>query len=452
MRARLFLSYAAVVLLAVLAMAGTLGGMAFLDRQQRAFEGLLVQAREATSLLSLMEQGRLDMEDYRQWVEVLGARGMLFWHTGAEGLLYDAGGAAVGPVDMAILADLPSGGKVVTSGFERYFSVPMATAIVPHQEGATFLHRSMDALERGDLMVVWRQAALGALAGMAVGLLGCYILSRRYAARLEELARQAQAAARQGALMESMQQSEEGRRIATAVNALSTRAADVDAIRRAFVANVSHELRSPLTNIQGYLQAVVDGAAPPEEAEEYLAVALEETRRLSRLIQEIRSLSRVESDEAIEMEPFDVLELIRRSLAAYSGRLEENGIRVELEFRKDRCWAVGNPPLIRQVVDNLIDNAIKFTGQGGRLAIRVAEGSGRLFVTIADDGAGIAEADRPFVFDRFYKADQAHSGGGSGLGLAIVKSILDRHGQAIRLSSVEGKGTAMTFTLKSGEG
>ncbi len=159
----------------------------------------------------------------------------------------------------------------------------------------------------------------------------------------------------------------------------------------------------------------------------------------------------MESDaEAVEMGVFDVNEVIRRSLAAFEGRIEEGNIRPVPEFRNDPCLAYGNADLIRQVIDNLIDNAIKYVGPGGRVAVRTNSTHERVFVSVADDGPGIPQADIPFLFERFYKVDKAHSGGGSGLGLAIAKSILDRHGQAIRVSSREGRGTAVSFTLDPG--
>jgi signal transduction histidine kinase len=217
--------------------------------------------------------------------------------------------------------------------------------------------------------------------------------------------------------------------------------------RRNFVASVSHELRSPLTCIQGYVQGIRDGTIPERDRDRYLDVVLSEAQRLTKLVSELLDLSRFESGKfPMHFESFDINELIAVEMLKFEGRIEEKHILVEINFREERLIVRADRERIRQVVTNLIDNAVKFLADRGELTVVTQQIDGKCYVTVKDNGPGISAEDLPFIFERFYKADKAHTSGlGTGLGLAIVRRILEQHGQTIRASS--GGGATFTFTL-----
>lgn len=204
-----------------------------------------------------------------------------------------------------------------------------------------------------------------------------------------------------------------------------------------------------MTCIQGYIQGMQDGTIPPEEQGKYMDVVLSETKRLTKLVAELLDLSRFESGKfPLNRKAFDVNELIACALIKYEKQIEDKGISVEVAFRDNQCMVYADSDRINQVVTNLIDNAVKFLSQGGQLNIKTHSVDDLCYVTIQDTGIGIAPDDLPFIFDRFYKADKAHtSGKGTGLGLSIVKKILEQHGQTIQVTSTLGKGTSFVFTL-----
>ena len=239
-------------------------------------------------------------------------------------------------------------------------------------------------------------------------------------------------------------------RLAEALNRMAAELDQLEQTRRGFVANVSHELRSPLTSIQGFINGILDGTVPEAEREHYLEIVLDETKRMSKLITTLLDLSHMDSGQT-EIKPtrFDINEMIVRVLFRQETRVNDRGMDVEIDFEDEQGFVLADADRIEQVVVNLIDNAIKYGRDGGKITLSTKRENGHIRVTVADDGQGIPAEDLPHVFDRFYKADKAHTKGlGTGLGLSIVKSIIDQHGQTIDVSSEEGNGTTFSFTLE----
>lgn len=236
------------------------------------------------------------------------------------------------------------------------------------------------------------------------------------------------------------------------INQMAQALNELEDSRRSFVANVSHELRSPLTSMRGYVQGMLDGTIPREETDRYLGVVMEETQRLTTLVNDLLDLSRIESGKfPMEKASYDLTEQIRRVIISFGARIDEKEITVEPEFPDGPVWVNADRNRISQVISNLVDNAIKFLpGSGGVLRIAVSEEGDRVLIRVGNNGEPIPEQDQAHVFDRFYKADKAHtSGKGTGLGLAIVKSILDQHGETIRVIS-DADWTEFSFTLEKG--
>ena len=245
--------------------------------------------------------------------------------------------------------------------------------------------------------------------------------------------------------------SSETQELAAAFNLMATQLSALEQTRRDFVANVSHELRSPMTSMQGFLQGMLDGTIPLSEQKEYMQIVLDETRRLSKLVASLLNLSRLENGETpLAMSHFDVHETLRRVIIANMTQLDDKRMELSLSFEDEPLYVHADQDQIEQVLINLISNAIKYTPEGGHIRIDTAEKEKLVSVTIRDNGQGILPEDAPYVFDRFYKADKAHTvGKGTGLGLAICKRIMDRHRQSIRLLPTD-TGAAFEFTLESG--
>lgn len=239
------------------------------------------------------------------------------------------------------------------------------------------------------------------------------------------------------------------RELSGAFNTMTKKLQGVEEGRREFVANVSHELRSPITSIRGFAEGMADDVIPEEERPKYLRLVADESRRLSGLIDDLLALSRLEREDAKpEMTVFDVNEMLRRAVIRRMNDLEDKKIDVSCEFEEDSCMVRADSDRIEQVVINLLDNAIKFTPEGGKISLESAVKDGLAEITVRDSGTGIAPEDRDKIFDRFFTADRAHTAGkGTGLGLSICKRIMEMHGQSIRLLDTE-EGAAFRFTLE----
>lgn len=197
---------------------------------------------------------------------------------------------------------------------------------------------------------------------------------------------------------------------------------------------------------------MLDGTIAPEEHEKYLQVVVDETHRLSKLIAGLLNLSRMENEEtSLAYSDFDVNETARRVIISRINPIDEKQLEVNADFEIDPCFVHADADQIEQVIINLLDNAIKFTPQGGTITLTTRENGQQVLLQVKDNGEGVLPDNVPHIFDRFYKADKAHTvGKGTGLGLAICRRIMEKHGQTIRLVSGEG-GAEFEITLAKGK-
>ena len=221
--------------------------------------------------------------------------------------------------------------------------------------------------------------------------------------------------------------------------------------RQEFVANVSHELKTPMTTIGGYVDGILDGTIPPESQRKYLALVSDEVKRLSRLVRSMLDVSRLQDQGGIPLEKmgrFDVAECLGQVLITFEQKINDKGLEVEVNFPEYPVYARGELDAITQVVYNLIDNAVKFAPQGGQLSLALQESGQKVYVSVANTGQTIPPEELPLVFDRFHKIDKSRSLNRDswGLGLYIVKTIIGSHGEDISVTSRDGK-TQFTFTL-----
>jgi two-component system phosphate regulon sensor histidine kinase PhoR len=226
-----------------------------------------------------------------------------------------------------------------------------------------------------------------------------------------------------------------------------------DQIRRDFVANVSHELRTPLTAVRGYVEALTDGVAEPEQARRFLATIARHTARMERLVRDLLRLARLDAgQELLERVPCRLDALFTAVETDLVDAIEERGLSVVHEIAPDAAVVEGDPAKLHDALRNLLENAINYSPEGGRITLHTRRGDGRVLITIADQGPGIPETDLTRVFERFYRVDKARSRGsadpgGTGLGLAIVKHLVELHGGSVEAANAPGGGAVLTITL-----
>ena len=218
-----------------------------------------------------------------------------------------------------------------------------------------------------------------------------------------------------------------------------------------FLANISHDFRSPLTSIRGYLTAIQDGTIPPELQGKYIDVVLGETERLRNLANDVLDMTLLESGVTLSKSIFDVNHLIRRITPTYEGRMEEKDLTFELTFEDVDQNVYADEKRIEQVLHNLIDNAIKFSNNGSHVDIATHLRNDRVFVSVSDHGIGIPKDEIGKIWNRFYKSDASRGKDkkGTGLGLAIVREIIQAHGESIDVVSTPDVGTEFIFTLQA---
>ena len=232
--------------------------------------------------------------------------------------------------------------------------------------------------------------------------------------------------------------------------------ASVDALRRELIANVSHDLRTPLSSIQGYVETVIlkNGLLTPDERSRHLHTILESTVKLSTLVEELFELSKLDARQSLPAEEsFSLAELVQDVAQGLQPQAEKKNIRVDTEFERDLPFVRADIGMIERVLRNLIENAVKFTPEKGHVIVGISRAGTRLKVQVADSGCGIPEGERPDIFDRYYRSSRNRaSTDGAGLGLAIVKKILLLHGEEITAGGDEHRGAVFTFMLPVDQG
>lgn len=222
--------------------------------------------------------------------------------------------------------------------------------------------------------------------------------------------------------------------------------------QRDFIANISHDLRSPLTSMQGFLTAMLDGTIPPEKQEKYMKIVLVETERLSRMTQGIVELSRAQSSAILlDESDFDINELIRWNIEMLEPQLAEKNVHIHAIYEDERTMVHGDRDKISRVLQNLLGNAAKFSPENGIIEVETTlMDKKKVLISVKDEGPGINEEDQKYVFDRFFKTDTTRNKDkvGSGIGLAIVREFLQAHGETITVKSEEGKGATFAFSMK----
>lgn len=296
------------------------------------------------------------------------------------------------------------------------------------------------------------QIALVATLGvLALTFIALYIMTARLVKPLREMAKATRSFA-QGDFSYRLKVSgkDETAELALALNSMATSLSSVEDMRRSFIANVSHELRTPMTTIAGFIDGILDGTIPANKREYYLRIVTDEVKRLSRLVKSMLALSRIDNgDMKLNMTDFELTALIGQTLLSFEKRIEDKHICVDGLEDVSPLTVHGDFDLLGQVLYNLMDNAVKFTNDGGTITLTVMQVDGRTVFAIRNTGDGIPSEEMPRIFERFYKSDRSRGldKNGVGLGLYIVQTVIALHGGEVRVRSTAGEYTEFLFWL-----
>jgi signal transduction histidine kinase len=281
-----------------------------------------------------------------------------------------------------------------------------------------------------------------------------YILSKRITNPLKQMTQAARRISSGDWSRLSSNGNDEVAVLAESFNHMIVTLENLEKMRRDFVANISHELRTPMTSINGFIEGILDGTIPQEKQRDYLNIVKDEVKRLQRLVTDMLDIARMEAgDLKVNIGIFDICETVRLSVINLQKIFEEKNINFRASFEQESMAVKGDCDAIQRVIINLLHNAAKFTPEGGDISVSIRNIKGKAEITISDSGEGISKEDLPYIFDRFHKADKSRSKDRSsvGLGLYIVRNILRAHHEDIHVESEVGKGTTFIFSLPTGE-
>jgi two-component system, OmpR family, phosphate regulon sensor histidine kinase PhoR len=223
-----------------------------------------------------------------------------------------------------------------------------------------------------------------------------------------------------------------------------------DRVRRDFVANVSHELRTPLTAVRGYVEALMEEPTNPQQRKKFLEVIDRHTGRMERLVRDLLRLARLDAQQEIaELNTVDVASLFRSASADLSERIEKQNIHVDVRVESDAAVIEADPTKMHDALRNLIENAVNYSAEGGRIELAARVEDGKVLLSVGDDGPGVPEADLGRVFERFYRVDKSRTRdpGGTGLGLSIVRHLIELHGGRVHAENRKEGGAVFTIAL-----
>ena len=475
---KLFLIVLAIVLVVVLIGAGFSTYTIRNNMIESRMDHLLLQAREIAHLVSQETDAKvnkyLDVESsfsqYLQW-----KANSVFQDYNAYILIIDRNGRLLDNINKVLLQspdtisdltvnDIQDARREVLSGNEVITKIvneadgTVFTVAVPITEddsilGAVFIHTGAQIIETEyrDIVI---QIILGFLIAILLALIFAVFFARIIAKPLTTMTKAAETMS-QGdfSIRTDASGFYEVDNLAQSFNLMANKLNTIEENRREFVGNVSHELRSPITSIHGYVDGMMDGTIPIDDYPKYLKIVSDETVRMKSLISDLLELSRMEDGVAtLDKQDYDLHESIRRVLIGLMNDIDKKAINLHLEFTDEPCYVHADQSRIEQVIVNIVGNAIKFLHNGGNLTIRTAIVHDIVTVSVLNDGTPILPDDQPHVFERFYKSDKAHTVGkdsGTGLGLSICKRIIEMHGHSIRLIPMQ-QGAAFEFTLQKG--
>ncbi|MBR4284384.1 MAG: HAMP domain-containing histidine kinase [Anaerotignum sp.] len=351
-------------------------------------------------------------------------------------------------------------GEIVSRQMKKgeVFETPMLVVGYPVSEGylaGIFMCRPLPEIE-ASLMEMYQMSVLSLFFVSVLGLIVSYLTVKHVAWPLVVMNRAAKVIANGNFEQRvTVRSNDELGELAESFNHMAESLQAHEKVQKDFIANISHDLRSPLTSMQGFLTAMLDGTIPAEKQEKYMKIVLEETNRLSRMTQGIVELSRAQSSAILlEETDFDINGLIRSNIEMLEPQLKEKQVHIRGIYDEEQTMVRGDKDKISRVLQNLLSNAAKFSPECGVIEVETTlQGKKKVLISVKDEGPGISQEDQKYVFDRFFKSDTTRNEDkvGSGIGLAIAKEFMLAHGENITVKSEEGKGATFAFSLKLAE-
>ncbi len=288
---------------------------------------------------------------------------------------------------------------------------------------------------------------------MLAALIAVYFITEKVISPLKDMSNAAKSfAAGKFDVRVPVRGSDEVAQLAVAFNNMAESLDNLETMRNTFTANVSHDLRTPMTTIAGFIDGILAGAIPPDKHEYYLGIIATEVRRLSRLVASLLDISRMQAgDRKFTMVQFDICEMARQIIISFEQKIDAKHLEVEFECDSDNITVSADRDAIYQILYNICDNAVKFSREGGLLRLSLVRYKDKkILVSVYNEGQGIPAEDIPYIFERFYKSDKSRGldKSGVGLGMFISKTIIKAHSQDIWVKSDYGKNCEFCFTLE----
>ncbi|MHB8132497.1 MAG: sensor histidine kinase [Mobilitalea sp.] len=348
------------------------------------------------------------------------------------------------------LKKMQSGSISVSKGQSQYFQEPVIRVIIPITQeerviGAIILYSPIQGINKA-LSSLSQMVLTAGIISLAIAFLIGIILSRRLSRPILSITEATISIAKgqKQVTVPTDTKIEEINQLGKTFNEMSSKVEANEERMKEFVANVSHELRSPLTSIKGFVEALIDNKGKtPEAQQRFLTIINDETDRLAQLVNNLLILSRSEEEIPLYPENIELKEFIKNVLTSFNARVGENSISIEVISEEESIFLKIDRNSFKQIIVNLVDNALKYSPQGGNVSILLKECAEMISISISDSGLGIPERDLPHIWDRFYRVDKDRSRetGGTGLGLAIVKQLTEKNGGQVEAESVLGKGS-----------
>lgn len=346
-----------------------------------------------------------------------------------------------------------------SGSFYGVFDTETISVIIPiftngEPDGAIFLHTSTSSIDD-----VRKNIMQSTYIPFLLSVIVCFTLLAFVSGKIMRPIRKITAAAQNYAKgnfeqVIGMNSDDEIGELANTLDYMADELSKLDDYRKSFISNVSHDFRSPLTSIKGYVEAIKDGTIPPEKQDKYLDVVINETNRLTKLTTSLLELNMYDTYGLwLVKKDFDIVNIVKDVINTYEGRCIDQGVPIYLDNHCGNTLVNGDKQKIQQVVYNLVDNALKFTPSGKSIYIKLEEEKNKVFVSIIDQGKGISDEEQKKVWTRFYKVDRSRGRdkNGAGLGLAITKEIIKAHGEEITLTSIENLGSEFRFSIAKAE-
>jgi len=359
-------------------------------------------------------------------------------------------------LDSSFITISNSGDAIKTVGdFNGYYQEQYLLTAVPilyekEAIGTVIMHSPYPKLEK-EINYIYQITLISLLVLLTITFFSTYIFTRNVKHAIQDLSNNAKKIAN-GDFTSRVTIKGEGEisELSKSMNHMATELEKLEDMRKDFIANISHDFRSPLTSIKGFIQAMLDGTIPIDRQEKYLNIVLDETDRLTKLTNDILLLTKMENNSIqANMQSFDLHSVIRKTLLQFEQKIIDKKIDFTLLVDRHELYVHADMNQIQRVVTNLVDNAIKFCSPSDSIIVETSMIKGKVEISIKDSGPGISEEDIKYIWDRFHKADRSRGKDkkGIGLGLSIVREIIKAHGEDINVYSQEGKGTTFVFTL-----